>query len=502
MTRPLGAILAITAGLAASAGVRAPGAAPPADDAINPEKSAVPEPHGEPSPMRALWTVPLRSTSFGGAAVADVDGDGKLEIAFATYFGDSAVHVLKGEDGSELWRHQGGGASGDGECLDASLRFTDLDGDGDLELVVPVSNSSHVLAFDAATSARLWTYEAGHGECIDTPPVIVDADGDGARRVIVGTFKGRLHLFDGRTGRGIAMIKVAPGAVQSAPYVADLDGDGRLDFVATNFNGDHRVHAVSGRLDDATRAVTRRDGMVVVDEPVELWHVQTGGDDYHGCSSGDLDGGGAVELVVTGYDGKVRCIEPRTGRERWVVAPGDRYIMSPAVLADVDGDGRPEVIVASERLTAIRGDGTILYSIDLGLGGMSVVSRGVAVADLDGDGAPDLAFTTGGGELRVARGRDGAPLYAFDASTVHDRPVRHASHAPTIADFDGDGKLEVFFVVGGDYKDRHGRAICVTGFAGTGAGWYSFRHDERCTGNASTPLEPALAARIPRAAGR
>lgn len=443
---------------------------------------------------RVLWHVPINAPSFGGAAAADVDGDGLLEIAFATYFGDSAVRVLNGEDGSVHWMHQGGGESRTGECLDASLKFADLDGDGALELVVPVSNTSLVLAFDAASGERLWTYEAGHGECIDTPPTIADADGDGDLEIIVGTFKGRLHIIDGATGKGQHMLKVAPGAVQSGATVMDLDGDGVMDYVAANFRGDHRVHAVSGRVDDIPNTVFRKDRTVVIDEPRELWHVQTGGHMYHGCSVADLDQDGTPELIIASYDGLVYAIRAKDGSLLWKVDPDERYIMAPTTVADLDGDGVPEVILTSERITVINADGTIRYSrvVEDPAKPSWGITRGVAVADLDGDGGLDLAFANGRGQLRVVRGSDGEPLFSFDPTELHGRAMTTCSHCPTIADFDGDGKLDVFYVVGSanmQTKEFHGRAICLTGFAGEGEGWTMFRHDLGNTGNLATPQD-------------
>ncbi len=454
------------------------------------------QPDTQPTTPTVLWHIPTNAPSFGGAATADVDNDGTLEIAFATYFGDSAVYVLNAEDGTEQWKYQGGGDSGTGECLDASLKFADLENDGKLDLVVPVSNTSLVLAFDAATGERKWTYEAGYGECIDTPPTIVDTNADGTPEIIVGTFKGRLHVIDGATGKGRFMLKIAPGAVQSGASVMDLNGDGVMDYVAANFRGDHRIHAISGKI-DIENAPKRDDGTPIIDEPTELWHVQTGGHMYHGCSQADLDQDGKPELIIASYDGFVYAINAADGSIRWKADPDERYIMAPTTIADLDGDGTPEVIVTSDRITVINADGKIRYSqlVEQPPIRSWGVSRGVAIADLDNDGNLDFAFTNGRGQLRVLRGVDGKELYSFDPKDIHTKPLTTTSHCPTIADFNGDGKLDVFYVIGSantQTKEFHGRAICLTGFEGSGDGWYMFRHDLANTGNKATPLHDAV----------
>jgi outer membrane protein assembly factor BamB len=454
-----------------------------------------PSPDGRPGAApRAptiLWKVPLKSTSFGGAAVADADGDGGLDVAFGTYFGDGSVRVLRGRDGSELWKY----TPERDACVDASMKFADVDGDGKLELVAPISNLSRVVAFDAATGRVKWVCQLPVAECIDTPPWIgpmsgpVDGPvmGDPARGgapatgaalglgVMVGTFAGNVHLIDGRDGKDVRTLKAAPGAVQSCPVLTDLDGDGVLDVIVGNFNGDHKVHAASGR-----------DG-------AELWTVATGSHIYHGPAVGDLDGDGADEFVIASYDGKVYAFG-RDGKTLWTVSPGDRYFMAPVALVDLDGDGRPESVCTSQRVTAIHPDGTVMWSVPAdGTGGMDSTTRGVSVADLDGDGEPDLAYLTGSGLFRVLRGRDGGVIYELDVAKAVGVRCEQSSHGPVIADLDGDGRFDVFLVVGNTGKDtRTGMGVALTGFSGKagpgggGPGWPMFRHDLRNTGNAAT----------------
>lgn len=77
----------------------------------------------------------IDSPSFGGAAVADIDNDGRLEVAFGTYFGDDSVRVLNGEDGSELWRYNAG-KENDFNSISAShgVTIADLTGDNQLDV--------------------------------------------------------------------------------------------------------------------------------------------------------------------------------------------------------------------------------------------------------------------------------------------------------------------------------------------------------------------------------
>jgi outer membrane protein assembly factor BamB len=453
----------------------------------------------EPEPA-VLWKVPLKSASFGGGAAADVDGDNVLDIAFCSYFGDSKVRVLRGKDGKEIWSWEAGSGGGKGDaCLDASCRFADVDRDGRLELVVPVSNTSQVIVFDAATGHKKWTYEAGLGECIDTPPWIGDIDGKLA--IVVGTFKARLHVINAADGTLIRNVQIAPkGAVQSCPLVLDLNGDNVKDYIAATFNGDHRVVAADGAAKEEAAAYGP-DRKPVGARVKDLWHVQTGGHIYHGPAMGDLDGDGKPDFTIGSYDGKVYAFRA-DGSELWTRAPGERYFMGPTTIADLDGDKKPEVIAASEKVTVFKSDGQALWSVRFDKPGTFWgVTRGVSVADLDGDSRPDLAALNGRGLFKVLRATDGSTLVEFDAASVFDGKLEVTCSAPIIADLNGDGKLDVFFVVGRassqDPQNNAGMAICLTGFAGaaknpdgSSAGWFSHRHDQCNSGNTATPIDP------------
>ena len=51
-----------------------------------------------------LWHFNTHDASFGNAALGDLDHDGRPEIAFSSYWGDSCIYVLNAEDGTLLWK--------------------------------------------------------------------------------------------------------------------------------------------------------------------------------------------------------------------------------------------------------------------------------------------------------------------------------------------------------------------------------------------------------------
>ena len=136
---------------------------------------------------------------------------------------------------------------------------------------------------------------------------------------------------------------------------------------------------------------------------------------------------------------------------------------SSPTMADLTGDGVPEVIVGTTAyngangrydrpnvLVAMRGDGTTLWSRDLG----APINSAASVGDLNRDGQPDVVVGVGAdvADMRrpggvVALDRNGNQLWRFN--TLDHYPVDGFAEGvygtPTLCDVDGDGTLEVAF---------------------------------------------------------
>ena len=216
--------------------------------------------HGE----KDRWKLGLR----GHLAVADVDGDGALEIFGADTWGPFSV----GSDGVLRWRRPQPG----GHDFCSSVVLGDANRDGRAELYCASWNDNALWAFDADTGDLRW-------QC----PLLGGAD-------------------------------VYPSA--SIP-IADLDGDGLAEIIATDREG--HVHAVS------------HTGCV-------QWVFSTDMRTHAAATVGDVDGDEELEILVASGDHGLYCLD-RHGTLEWKFQTGLR-LMYPPTITDVDADGKTDIL--------------------------------------------------------------------------------------------------------------------------------------------------------------
>lgn len=234
---------------------------------------------------------------------------------------------------------------------------------------------------------------------------------------------------------------VGPGSHPFGPFdgsvqalLADLDGDGRLD----------EIYGIGEGGGSMVLAYFRNaDGTVV-----EAANFSAFEETFRGgiaIAAGDLDGDGQAEVILSagnGGGGRVQIYSiSRTGREKHADFFGieDDSFRGGATtaIADLDGDGIPDLIVAAgegggPRVAVF--DGETLLSKDVGLAPPKMMNdffafggddsgrmrNGVTVsaADLNGDGRQDLIFGAGPGGARRILGIDGAQFANGKTTTV------------------------------------------------------------------------------------
>lgn len=174
---------------------------------------------------------------IGPAALADLTGDGVPDPVVQTYA--ATVVATDGDAGTELWSAPLPGHESHGMPI-----LAELTGDGVLDVFVSANQGTFPAftgmthrALDGATGAELWSGPAGVFGT--SGGVAVDLDGDGLDEVIFGVNDGTLGgplnwqpwLFDpvDRSLHALAPPFARSGV--SAPWVGDLDDDGRLELV-------------------------------------------------------------------------------------------------------------------------------------------------------------------------------------------------------------------------------------------------------------------------------
>jgi hypothetical protein len=247
---------------------------------------------------------------WGGPALADLEGDGTVEVIAGRV-------VLHGATGRLKCQAEGPGGQGDHDGRRPLSVPVDLDGDGRQEIVT----GNAVYESDCRTR---WVQD---GEA-DGFPAVADLNLDGSPEIVV-VYSGGVRIQD-VTGRVLARNVGVPGATDPGgpPTIADFDGDGRPEM------------AMAG----STQYVVMKPTADLTGLEV-LWSVATqdASSRVTGSSVFDFDGDGSAEVVYND-ECYVRVMRGRDGAVLFQTENSSGTTYEYPLIVDVDRDGAAEII--------------------------------------------------------------------------------------------------------------------------------------------------------------
>jgi hypothetical protein len=360
-----------------------------------------------PQAPLATFSAPQTFSTGSGpqsVATADVNGDGKPDLIVANIT-DSTIVVLTNmtEPGAMLASFTAPQIVGSGSQVVAA----DLNGDGKPDLMIQNHVDSTILALVNTTAAGSSVPSFAAPQLVATGQAIgaiIDVNGDGKPDLVaLNVTSSPISVLRNTTAPGASVVSFGiPETFASAPLggiltAADLNGDGKPDLILVTEPNDAGLPGSIAVLTNATESAiattqfSSQQAIPVGESPLAI-------------VSADINGDGKPDLIVTNYmDSTISVLLNITppGAVAPSFATQQTFVTGlfpdSIAIADVNGDGKLDLVVTN------RVDNTVSVLLNTTSPGATIASfagqkafptgqwpQSVAVADLNGDGKLDL----------------------------------------------------------------------------------------------------------------
>ncbi|RPA74879.1 hypothetical protein BJ508DRAFT_339604, partial [Ascobolus immersus RN42] len=464
---------------------------------------------------------PKVSEIVGGAKVhfADVNGDGMADYLLVYNGGNVRCWLQQGrnsESGFFNSEYTPFGVIVDGaeDATGDNIRFADVTGDGFADLIVQYAGGASKVFLNnhkivAGTDSRPGGYFA-------TPPTLLaegvngvdgrlvryaDMDGDGKADYLILYDGGSMRGFR-NTGNipgggqetnfedfGVNIAEVPAGVEGSSVRLADLTGDGRVDYLSISADGSLDVWRNTGQklggpgITFAQVSGDARDEMLWISETGAVTAWANAGNDWNYLGEiskvdgvtgekiqfADLNGDGFDDFVTVYSGGSIKVhlnngnIPTTAGATAWSdmgtvplppVMAQEGITGNKIRFADLNGDGKDDLLIVYDggAVRAFLNDGNVpnIGWTDLGTvapGVNGVPGSKIRFADIDGDGRDDFIILYDGGAVKALRNDGNFPRVNSgrvweDMGTIATGINGVSGSKVLFGDVDGDGRTD------------------------------------------------------------
>ena len=331
----------------------------------------------------------------------------------------------------------------------------DLNGDGKADLIISNSISSSVnvysntstgSAISFAKRVDLTTLSGLSGVAVD------DLDGDGKLDIAATNLSSnKISIFRNTTGGSelsfAAKVDSSSGSSTQAIAIGDLDGDGKPEIAVVNSSA-ATVSILRNTSSVGTLSFAARVTFTTDLQPYSI-------------AIGDVDGDGKFDLVTCNANGGNISVLRNTTTTVGMLSFATKVDFTAggfpfwAKLGDIDGDDKLDIVVVDQgankvsvlRNTSISGTPSFANKVDFTTG---TTPRRVSLADLDGDGKPEMVVSNlDAYTLSIFKNNSTSGTLSFDSKvdfTTGSGAVNLGPLESSLGDLNGDGKPEIAVV--------------------------------------------------------